>query len=102
MKNVDWGTCQTKYADILDLFRAQCLLVIKQTRANAYLFNARDTSLTVARFQSFYVIVFMFTRFRCPHENDIYPRKYFHTLAVVFKFTRFVCEFYSVMGVRKP
>ena len=23
MENVDWETCQTKYADILDLFRAQ-------------------------------------------------------------------------------
>ena len=31
--------------------------------------------------QSFYVIVFIFTRFRCPDENDIYPCKYFHTLA---------------------
>ena len=94
MVNVDWETCQTKYADILDLFRAQCFLVIKQTLANACLFNARDTLLTVL-VQSFYV-VFIFSRFRCPHENDIYPCKYFHTLAVVFKFTRFVWEFYSV------
>ena len=44
IENVDWETCQTKYADILDLFRAQCLLVIKQTRANAYLFNATRRS----------------------------------------------------------
>ena len=48
MENVDWETCQTKYAYILNLFRAQCLLVIKQTPANACLFNARDTSLMVA------------------------------------------------------
>ena len=48
MVNIDWVTCRTKYADILDLFRAQGLLAIKQTRANACLFKARDTLLTVA------------------------------------------------------
>ena len=51
MENVDWETCQTKYVNILDLFRAQFLLVIKQTHANACLFNARDTLLTVAWFR---------------------------------------------------
>ena len=73
MENVDWETCQTKYAVILDLFRAQCLLVIKQTRANAYLFNARDTSLTVARFRVF-TSSFLYLRGFVVHTKTIFTR----------------------------
>ena len=79
MENVDWETCQTKYADILDLFREQCLLVIKQTRANAYLFNARDTSLTVTRFRVF-TSSFLYLRGFVVHTKTIFTRVNIFTL----------------------
>ena len=44
----------------------------------------------------FDVTVFIFTRLRRPHVTDIYPFKYFRTLAGVFKFTRFVWAIYPV------
>ena len=79
MENVDWETCQTKYADILDLFRAQCLLVTKQTRANACLFNARDTSLTVAWFRVF-TSSFLYLRGFVVHTKTIFTRVNIFTL----------------------
>ena len=79
MENVDWETCQTKYADILDLFRAQCLLVIKQTRVNACLFNARDTSLTVAWFRVF-TSSFLCLRGFVVHTKTIFVRVNIFTL----------------------
>ena len=83
MVNIDWETCQTKYADILDLFRAQCLLVIKpvikQTRANACLFNARDTLLTVAWFRVF-TSSFLYLRGFVVHTKTIFTRVNIFTL----------------------
>ena len=46
--------------------------------------------------QTFDVTVLIFTRLRRPHVTDIYPFKYFRTLAGVFKFTRFVWAIYPV------
>ena len=80
MVNIDWETCQTKYVDILDLFRAQCLLlVIKQTRANACLFNARDTLLTVAWFRVF-TSLFLYLRGFVVHTKTIFTRANIFTL----------------------
>ena len=79
MENVDWETCETKYADILDLFRAQCLLVTKQIRANACLFNARDTSLTVAWFRVF-TSSFLYLRDFVVHTKTIFTRVNIFTL----------------------
>ena len=98
MKNVDWGTCQTKYADILDLFRAQCLLVIKQTRANAYLFNARDTSLTVARFRVF-TSSFLCLRGFVVHTKTIFTRVNIFTLWPSFSNLRGLCGSFTRLRV---
>ena len=40
MENVDRETCQTKYVDILDLFRVQCLL-FNQTNTRQRVFVLR-------------------------------------------------------------
>ena len=45
--------------------------------------------------------VLIFTRLRRPHVTDIYPLKYFRSLAGVFKLARFVWEFYAVTCGRK-
>ena len=79
MKNVDWETCQTKYVNILDLFRAQCLLVSKQTHANACLFNARDTLLTIAWFRVF-TSSFLYLRGFFVHTKTIFTRVNIFTL----------------------
>ena len=70
----------------------QCLSVIKQTRANACLFNARDTSLTVAWFRVF-TSSFLYLRGFVVHTKTMFTRVNIFTLAVVFKFTRFVWSF---------
>ena len=79
MVNIDWVTCRTKYADILDLFRAQGLLAVKQTRANACLFNARDTLLTVAWFRVF-TSSFLYLRGFVVHTKTIFTRVNIFTL----------------------
>ena len=76
MENVD---CQTKYVNILDLFRAQCLLVSKQTHANACLFNARDTLLTVAWFRVF-TSSFLYLRGFVVYTKTIFTRVNIFTL----------------------
>ena len=79
-ENVDWQTCQTKYTDILDLFRAQ--------------YPSKENAEKIGN--GFDVTVLIFTRLRRPHVTDIYPFKYFRTLTGVFKFTRFVWAIYPV------
>ena len=79
-ENVDWQTCQTKYTDILDLFRAQ--------------YPSKENADKIGN--GFDVTALIFTRLRRPHVTDIHPFKYFRTLNGVFKFTRFVWAIYPV------
>ena len=57
----------------MDLFRVQYLFVIKLTRANACLFNARDTLLTVAWFRGF-TSSFLYLRSTVVHTKTIFTR----------------------------
>ena len=83
MENVGWETCWTKYVDILDKFLAQYLFVIKLTRANARLFNARETLLTMARFR-FFTSSFLYLRGFVVHTKTIFTRVNIFTLQPSF------------------
>ena len=98
MENVGWETCWTKYVDILDIILAQYLFVIKLTRANARLFNARETLLTMARFR-FFTSSFLYLRGFVVHMKTIFTRVNIFTLQPSFSNLRGLCGSFTRLRV---
>ena len=74
------------------------LLVIKQTRANAYLFNARDTLLTVAWFRVF-TSSFLYLRGFVVHTKTIFTRVNIFTPKPSFLNSRGLCGRFTRLRV---